>query len=253
MKISIVSRIGTSFLLATMLFTFYGMFFFKTTFAASIGKLPTAETTGIPVASAASLPSLSCQQPDRQQAISTLTLQERIAQGYPIPINGKTDPTTDQIIHDKGKHFCTDTDVRGPLHSSQRRASAAKEYNSRNWSGNYADGGKNYTYAQASWTESCATWGTNDHYSTWVGIGGINGNLVQAGAEDDNTLTIHRYVAWIQNTDVSQYETTLFNINCGDNMLAEVGAGNCTLIVDQTSGASVWVALYGSESRFLYC
>ena len=75
MKISIASRIGTSFLLAMMLFILSGVFFFKTTFAASISKLPIAETASIAIASAASLPSLSCQQPDRQQAIIDLTVK----------------------------------------------------------------------------------------------------------------------------------------------------------------------------------
>ena len=52
------------------------------------------------------------------QAISTLTPQERLDQGYPLPVNGKTDPNVDQIVHDKGVHFCADTDVPRPVQPS---------------------------------------------------------------------------------------------------------------------------------------
>jgi hypothetical protein len=34
------------------------------------------------------------------------------------------------------------------------------------------------------------------------------------------------------------YDINVFNINCGDHMLAEVGAGNCMIVIDSTSGAS---------------
>ncbi len=234
MKVSIVQRVSISFFVAAMLFVSSGVFSFGTALAAS--TLSTKATSAAsPMNDAPTQPSVSCPQPDRHQDISTLTLQERLDQGYPMPINGKTDPRVDQIIHDKGKHFCADTDVPRTLHSSIGH----REYNSRTWSGNFADGGNNYTYVQAFWTESCIAWGTNDHYSTWAGIGGIgNNNLVQAGADGDNWNAVsHDYVAWVENLG-SGYNVSVFNFNCGDNMLAEVASGNCMLIVDQTSGAT---------------
>jgi hypothetical protein len=255
MKNSLILKIGISFLLALMVF---GAFSLGTAGAASVNKpkTPITEPTSTPtqtaIANPPMQPSLHCLQPNRNQDISTLTLQDRIDQGYPIPVHGKTDPTIDKVIHDKGKHFCADTDVIGTHHPSGHHTSTANathEISDRNWSGNEADGGQNYTYAQAYWTESCAAWGTNDHWSTWAGIGGVNNsqNLLQSGAEDDNTLTYHGYSAWVQNTAVDQLEKVVFGINCGDNMLSEVGAGNCMLIVDQTSGASSGWRCYGAN------
>ena len=93
-------------------------------------------------------PSASCPQPDRQRAINTLTLQDRIDQGYPLPINGKTDPNVDKIIHDKGVHFCHDTDV--PRSFNTASATALINHGSRSsvWAGNYDNGGYQYTYVQ---------------------------------------------------------------------------------------------------------
>jgi hypothetical protein len=193
----------------------------------------TAQSTPATHPVAATHPSASCPQPNRNQAISTLTLQERLDQGYPLPVNGKTDPNVDQIVHDKGVHFCADTDVPRTLKTSIGHS----ESNSRWWSGNYADGGYSYTYVQLFWNESCIAYGTNDHYSTWAGIGGINSNnLVQAGADGNNwDAFTHNYDAWIENT-ASGYEATLFSINCGDAIFVEIASGNCMYLVDETSG-----------------
>jgi hypothetical protein len=124
--------------------------------------------------------------------------------------------------------------VSRTFHSLVNRA----EYNNRIWSGNTANGG-GYTFVQASWTQNCIAFGTNDHYVTWVGIGGINNNnLVQTGSEGDNwNIVSHSYVAWVENTQ-NGYNVNVFNINCGDHMYAEVGAGNCMQVIDWTSGAS---------------
>jgi hypothetical protein len=238
MKVSIVSKLGSALFLAIMLLIISGVFSFQTTFAAPTNHFKVARTKAnntIP-ASAPTLPSISCPQPNRLEDVSKLTLKERIDQGYPIPFNGKTDPTVDKIIHDRGKHFCSDTDVPRIAHSSIANHA---EYNSRNYSGNFADGGLNYTYAQAFFTESCITFGTNDHYATWAGIGGYNNeNLVQAGAEGDNwSLTSHDYVAWVENVDAG-YDVNVFTINCGDQILSEIGGGNCMLVIDETSGNS---------------
>lgn len=75
------------------------------------------------------------------------------------------------------------------------------EYNNNIWSGNIADGGPSYTYVQAYWTESCIPAGTNDHFSTWVGIGGNNNNnLVQTGVDGNNWNIFNQtYVAWVEN------------------------------------------------------
>jgi hypothetical protein len=193
-------------------------------------------------------PSASCPQPDRHQDISTLTQKERLDEGYPMPINkfgqvdvvnGKTDPHVDQFIHDKGVHFCADTDVQSPVGTSFTTPGSS-ESNNRIWSGNYADGGNNYTYVQMFWTESCTAFGTNDWYSTWAGIGGIgNTNLVQAGVYGYNTNAVnHGYEAWIQNTAVNNTSTVVFSSSCGDYMGVEIGTGNCMIVFDETNGDS---------------
>jgi hypothetical protein len=84
------------------------------------------------------------------------------------------------------------------------------------------------------WNESCIAWGTNDHYLTWAGIGG-NQNLVQAGAEGDNWGIYQSYEAWVENVASGPLQM-VFNINCGDSMFAEIGAGNCMYVADFTSG-----------------
>src|SRR5258708_2454229 len=45
------------------------------------------------------------------------------------------------------------------------------------------------------------------------------------------------YVAWVENVGAN-YNNNVFSINCGDSMLAEVGAGDCMYIADFTSGST---------------
>lgn len=207
----------------------------------------TSQSTASPSHSAAPAhPSASCPQPDHHQDIRTLTPKERLDEGYPMPINkhgqvdftnGKTDSRVDQIIHDKGVHFCSDTDVQTTFRSSI----VGGESNNRIWSGNYADGGQDYTYAQMFWNVSCMAWGSNDYYFTWVGIGGVNNNnLVQTGVLGaDSSAITHTYTAVIENVAASNpYAVSIFSVNCGDAMGAEIAAGNCMLVWDQTSGAT---------------
>lgn|SRR5579862_2842781 len=87
-------------------------------------------------------PSATCMQPNRRRAISSLSLHDRLDQGYPLPVGGKTNPYVDQIVHDRGVHFCRDTDV-------PRHVMTHAEYDSYNWSGNFADGAKVYTCPNA--------------------------------------------------------------------------------------------------------
>lgn len=153
-----------------------------------------------------------------------------------MPVNGKTNPRVDQIIHDRGIHFCADTDIPRVAHTAPVNHA---ESNNRVWSGNYADGGLNYTYVQVFWNESCIAFGTNDWYSTWAGIGGLrNANLVQAGVDGYNAnLFKHGYVAWVQNFGTN-YDVNVFNVNCGDAMGAEIAEGNCMIVFDETSGTT---------------
>lgn len=134
----------TAVVLATLFFLLFAV---PSAYAASTTTQSTPTTRPV----AATHPSASCPQPNRNQAISTLTLQERLDQGYPMPVNGKTDPHVDQMVHDKGVHFCADTDVSLPVQPSTsintKYNSSNTEYNSRIWSGNFA-GGDNYTYVQ---------------------------------------------------------------------------------------------------------
>jgi hypothetical protein len=180
-----------------MLFCLVNVFSAGTVFAYSAIKLK-ATPTGIPAPNAPTRPSSSCIQPDRYQNISTLTLKERLDQGYPLPVAGKTNSTIDKIIHDRGKHFCLDTDVPRKAQTSVNRVS---ESNDRIFSGNYGIN-ENYTLVYSQWVESCISWGTNDHVVTWVGIGGIdNHNLVQTGSEEDNwSATDHQSYVWAENT-----------------------------------------------------
>ncbi|HLY31666.1 MAG TPA: hypothetical protein VKQ36_11595, partial [Ktedonobacterales bacterium] len=64
--------------------------------------------------------------------------------------------------------------------------------------------------------------GTNDTYSTWAGLGGVSGNLMQAGVDGVNaSIAIHYYVAWIENLGAN-YNVDVFDISCGDLMFSEV-------------------------------
>jgi hypothetical protein len=73
-----------------------------------------------------------------------LTPKERLDEGYPMPINkfgqvdfvsGKSDPHVDQIIHDRGMHYCADTDVPS-ISKTSFESLGSGESNNRTWSGN---------------------------------------------------------------------------------------------------------------------
>ena len=237
-------KTSTAVVLATLFFLLFAV---PSAYAASTTTQSTPTTQPV----AATHPSASCRQPNRNQAISTLTPQERLDQGYPLPVNGKTDPNVDQIVHDKGVHFCADTDVPRPVQPS---IASHSESNQRQWSGNYADGGGNYTYVQMFWYESCILQKTQtDYYATWAGIGGVgNNNLVQTGADGlTEGGTYQSYYTWVENT-ADGYNAVMFNINCGDAMAVEVASGNCMYVIDETSGQKFWLALYWTKRQQLY-
>lgn len=180
-----------------------------------------------------------------------MTLADRLRQGYPLPVAGKTNPQVDQIIHDKGVHFCSDTDRLTSYKSKSVPQTGTPpsltENNSRTWSGNIADAG-GYTYVQVEWQESCIAFGTHDSFATWAGIGGYNNNnLVQAGALGENTsiysTNIHQAV--IENTAVDSSAKALYTINCGDWMWVEISQGDCMYVSDLTTGSTSGWRCYG--------
>jgi hypothetical protein len=160
-------------------------------------------------------------------------------------------------------HFCSDTDTPRSLKSTfptgaplatnpgTKSDTIHAQYHSRIWSGNYADGGNNYTYVHLQWRESCTAFGTNDVYSTWAGLGGVgNNNLVQAGADGVNSGAFsHYYEAWVENTADEAHSGYVFGINCGDRMVEETAAGNCSIVLDLTSGASSGWRCFGPNAN----
>lgn len=201
-------------------------------------------------------PSVSCPQPNRQQDINTLTLQDRIDQGYLIPHSGKKiDPSLDKAYHDYGTHFCPDSDIASNLKFTKTMPYALSRPNSgyltsRTWSGYSAVGG-GYTFVEAEWNANCIAKGWNDRYGTWVGIEGYgNNNLVQTGTLGENAAFITGYYAWVMNLAVdSKGAQEVFTIGCGDLMYAEVGAGDCMQVVDFSLNYSSGWRCYGPNAN----
>jgi hypothetical protein len=192
-----------------------------------------------------SKPSASCPQPDRHRSIASLSLQDRLNQGYPLPVNGHTDPAVDQVVHDRGVHFCQDTATPRAFRSSLSHIHPAaslqpqSESNSNVWAGNYADGGNNYTYVDSYWYESCILNISGTAAATWVGIGPGSGELVQTGVDAVGT----EYVAFVENIGTGyNWAEDVFQTYCGDYIYAEVAQSNCMYIIDEGTGyTSGWV------------
>jgi Peptidase A4 family len=192
--------------------------------------------------------SLPCVQPDHTKDPASLSASERMAQGYPLPVKGQDTSAIDKVIHQRGVHHCTATPVKSPVRSHpqpQGKVTAGSGYltgagNSLNWVGNVADS-QNYNASYAQWNVGCIAYGTNDHYSMWVGLGGDPGNLVQTGIEGDNDGSGPTYYAWVENIGANPgYALGVFSVSCGDLVYAEALAPNYMYIVDYTSGASSW-------------
>jgi Peptidase A4 family len=182
-------------------------------------------------------PSSSCQQPDHIRDPQTLSASERKAQGYLPQMNGRDTSALDRTYRQHGTHICTTTPTQF------KNLGADFEQDNPQWDGNvaYQRDSSNGLYpgVYGIWEVSCLPKGTNDDYSTWVGLGGVNNsNLVQAGVHGFNRGSGPHYNAWVENLadPNNSNEQDVFPVNCGDTITAEIDAPNSFFISDTQTG-----------------
>ncbi len=211
---------------------------------------------------AAPKPANTCTQPPAGKDPTTFTTQQLKSYGLPPRLPNQNQTVWTNMLRHAKHRICAPV-AAGLAHP--QRGVPAMPTSSHHYTGHcsfcwagYETGNGQYNFAAVwgIWQIPCVLYTTsppgpdaNTIAGAWVGLG--YGNVVQTGYEADPidypyygpfstplfTIVTATYRVWVENTgnvpDVTNY---YFNVNCGDQVLAEVEAPNVMYIGDLQTG-----------------
>ena len=138
--------------------------------------------------------------------------------------------------------------IPGPRPKGIDATTFAQQWSSRNWSG-YAITGATYTSVSGSWqvptVNAPTTHRKSSRYSaTWVGIDGFeprDGNLIQAGTEQDWVDGTAFYRSWWEILPAAETPISSITVHPGDTMVVTITEGSpdwTITVTDSTTGQS---------------